>query len=153
MKLTYLHLTPEQALPELPSGPFLVIIVAEANVTGEWQDRTADWLVECGCLYAVAWGVDCEKWHDSVDWAALRKFDFGDIPDDQFIMTTWHNDEPLTEAFWFAGNCGHHPDVELTRSIILHISSEARGEELLRIYHQSQVLPDGDEVGGANIED
>ena len=139
MELEYVHLGPNEAPPRLPTGPLRVVIVSEAKVSGDWRNSTARWLVDSGCLYAVAWGNECEKWHDAVDWAVLETFDFGDIPDDKFVMTTWHADEPLSEALWYAENCASHPDVELKQTVLLHIAEEAKGDEMLAIYAASQI--------------
>lgn len=143
MEPAYLHLRPEQAPPEMSSRPFRAVIVADVTVEETWRSRITEWLVARGCLYAIAWGIDCEVWHDSVDWAVLNTFDFGDIPDDRFVMTTWHAEEPLSEAFWFAGNCASHPNVELEETIILHISREARPLDMVRTYRESQEVGDG----------
>lgn len=138
----YVHLLPEQAPPIRSIRPFRAVIVSEENVSDAWRSRVAEWLVRSGCLYVVSWGTECSKWHDCVDWAILEEFNFGDIPDERFVMTTWHADEPLSEAFWFAENCAFHPDIELTETIILHISREARGEAMLRAYQESQIMAD-----------
>lgn len=98
-------------------------------------------MLECGCLYVVAWGVECEDWHDAVDSANLERFDFGDIPDEKFVMTTWHKDEPLSEAMWFAGQCAYHPDIELGDTVILHIASEGRRKAMVEAYLASQTMP------------
>ena len=105
MKLDYLHLASGEDIPRAEARPFRAVLIAEQAVDDAWRHEVATWLVEGGCLYFVAWGESCEAWHDSVDWAVLERFDFGDIPDDRFVMTTWHENEPLSEALWFAGNC------------------------------------------------
>ena len=114
------------------------MIVSEVKVTQEWRNRIAEWLVKGGCLYVVAWGAECEDWHIAADMARLEEFNFGDVPNDKFVMTTSHENEPLEEAFWFAGQCAFHPDVELRDTIILHIADEARGAEMQEIYSDSQ---------------
>ena len=98
--------------------------------------------MESGCLYVVAWGAECEVWHDTVDETSLEMFDFADIPDDKFVMTTWHTDEPLAEAMWFAGQCAAHPDVELDQTVIIHIATEAREAGMLETYSESQMIND-----------
>lgn len=140
MTPTYLHLSPGQEPPNLTAGPFRAIIIADQAVSESWLDRVAKWIVDSGCLYVVAWGVDCETWHDSVDWAVLEVFDYGEIPDERFIMTTWHNDEPMSEAFWFAGHCAFHPDVELPETLILHVASEAKAADMLQAFSDGQVM-------------
>ena len=142
MGLKYLHLHPDQVPPGLTSGPFRAVIVSEVAVTQDWRNRIAGWLVNGGCLYVVAWGVECQEWHDTVDWTVLEAFDFGDVPDDKFVMTTWHDNEPLSDALWFAGHCALHPDIDLEETIILHIADEGRRDEMMAKYSESQVLPD-----------
>jgi hypothetical protein len=91
----------------------------------------------CGRL-----GIECEQWHDAVDWTVLEEFDYGDVPDDRHIMTTWHTDEPLLEAMWFAGHCAYHPDMELADTVMLHIANQAREADLLETYAASQIMPE-----------
>lgn len=111
-------------------------------MTDDWRNGIAQWLVDSGCLYAIALGAECEKWHDAVDWANLETFDYGNIPDEKFVMTTWHSDEPMSEALRFAGNFAFHPVVELQRTVILHVATQAKPEELILIYAESQILSD-----------
>ena len=135
----YLHLRPGKIPPSLQAKPYRLIIIADEEVSDEWRNQVAEWIWSIGARYVVAWGHSCEKWHDSVDWANLEAFDFGDVPDADHMMTTWHADEPISEAFWFAGFCAEHPDVELSETVILHIADDSRHEEILAQYQQSQV--------------
>ena len=144
MSVQYLHLAPEQPPPQLAQSPFCAVIVTEVDASEDWRERVTEWLVESGCLYAVTWGKDCQKWHDSVDGANLREFEHGDIPDDRFVMTTWHEGEPLKEALWFAGHCAEHPTVPLASTIIVDVSPEPREAAMLNAYRESQELPDDD---------
>ena len=113
---------PESQLPTIGQlGPFKAVLVLEQAVAQDWQDQVSEWLVRSGCLYMMAWGEECSSWDDSVDWANITVTGLDDIPDDQFVMTTWHDDEPLAETFWFAGWTAHHPTVSLEDVIIIHI--------------------------------
>ena len=143
MELRYLHLLPKQTPPVLKVRPFRAVIVADAPVGETWRNQIAAWIVKSGCLYVVAWGIDCETWHNSVDLALLDSFTFCDIPTDHLIITTWHDDESLSEALFFVEQCAFHPDVELTETIIVHVAVQARALQLLQIYKDSQVLKDG----------
>ncbi len=58
------------------------------------------------------------------------------------MMTTWHHNEPLSEALWFTGNCAFHPDVDLSETIILHVAPEARRSGILQAYRDSQKMTD-----------
>lgn len=100
-----------------------------------WRNQIAAWLIEGGCLYVVAWGIDCEAWHDSVDWANVDAFNLGDIPEDRFVIN-----EPLSEALWFADNYAFHPHIKLSETIIIHAAEEERRSGILLAYHDSQKL-------------
>jgi hypothetical protein len=132
---SYIHLRTGEPPPHLKDDrPFKAVLVIEDTASREWRTLVCDWLVRSGCRYALAWGQECEIWHDSVDRANLTRFDFAEIPDDEFVMTTWHDDEPLSEAFWFSQFCTSHPTFDLDRTIIVHISTTAREAELLSEY-------------------
>lgn len=82
----------------------------------------------------MAWGPHCGTWGDSVDRANIDRFGSRPIPDDEFVMTTWHENEPLSEVFWFAKRAAMHPSVNLVQTVILHISVVSRKDELLSLY-------------------
>lgn len=131
-------LAPETPPPQFAvRTPFRAVVIVEQTVTREWQASVCDWLVRSGCLYMMAWGLDCSSWDDSVDVANLEPFDFGEIPDDQFVMTTWHADESLQEVFRFAKDCAFHPTVELGHTLLVHVSGTAREKQLLQAYNES----------------
>lgn len=121
--------------------PYRAVLIAEGNVAEPWRNEVATWLVDSGCLYFIAWGVNCQGWHDSVDWAVVEKFSFGEIPDDQFIMTTWHENEPLSETFWFAGNCASHPDIDLQETLLVQVGPSNERTNVLAAYADSQDPP------------
>ena len=133
----YLHLEPGAVPSSIGVRPFKAVVAVEANVTPQWQALVSDWLVQSGCLYMMAWGKDCSSWDDSVDLSNAKPFGSADIPEDQFVMTTWHSDEPLTEVFWFSKHSASHPTIELDRTLLLHISSEGREQEFLRSYDEA----------------
>lgn len=132
---TYLHLRPGQVLP-LPSEhrTHRMVVLIEADVSPEWQQLVSDWIARSSCLYVMAWGRACSSWDDSVDMANIEAFDFADVPDDKFIITTWHTDDTVQEVFWFAKRNALHPTVELESTVLLHIAADERKGELLRAY-------------------
>lgn len=111
-------------------APFKAVVIAEESVSPAWQAQVSAWLVDTGCLYTMAWGVDCAVWDTSVDLANLEKFDYDEVPNDQFVMTTWHEGKPLSEVFWFAKTAAHHPTVDIHHVLLVHISEEDRQSEL-----------------------
>ena len=142
MALSYLHLPFGAAPPSLEFGAFCAVVVIDDKVSDEWRDAISEWLVRSGCLYMCAWGDDCSRWDDSVDHANLSEFDYGEIPDDRFVMTTWHAKETLAEAFWFVAHCAFHPATELPHTVIVDIAPEDRRDELLAAFREAQIAED-----------
>ena len=123
------------APPALVAGePFIAVVIVEANCSAEWQALVSEWLVDSGCLYMVSWGETSSSWDDSVDFANMKHFEFGEIPNDKFVMTAWFSNDPLREAFWFAKNNAVHPTIELARTVLVHISVRNKESQLVREY-------------------
>jgi hypothetical protein len=132
MATTYIQLKPNGTPPDVSHlRPFRAVVVIDDEVTQKWQSIVSSWLVGSGCLYMMAFGNNCSAWNDSVDYANCAAFNFGEIPDEYFVMTTWHENEPLKNVFWFAKNSATHPTVDLPNLLILHVSDVDEGNELL----------------------
>ena len=135
MTIKYLQLEPNSEITDITAlNPFRAVVIIEEDVTPEWQTRISKWLVSSGCLYMMAWGEKCITWDDSVDIANLEQFDYGDIPEEKSVITTWHENEPLREVFWFSKHDAFHPVVDIKNSLLLHISSENSEQYLLEKY-------------------
>ena len=129
--LTYLQLPPGSEAPALEHlSPFLAIVLAEEEVTELWQAEISRWLVASGCRYLLAWGRDCEAWHDMVEDAALKAFDYEDVPEEHKVIATWHEDEDREEVFWFAKHRASHPGHSFKATVILDISARNRKDEI-----------------------
>ena len=136
--MKYIQLQPGSVLPDISDlSPFRSVVVIEETVTPEWRAQVSDWLVKSGCLYMMAWGKECSKWDDSVDFANIETFNFEDILDDKFVMTTWHEDELLKEVFWFSKHSADHPEIEISSTLVLHISNQDKNPELTIEYHSA----------------
>ncbi len=136
-QLFYVHLPAGSELPEIKPEPCRVVVIIDQHLTTEWQEMVSEWIIAIGCLYMMAWGLECSSWDDSVDWANLGAVDSIEIPDDKFVMTTWHENEPLEEAFFHCGLCAFHPTIDLPKVILLDITAEARPAELIEQYRRS----------------
>jgi hypothetical protein len=135
----YFRIFEGEPLPDISAfGPFRAIVVIDATYSVEWQDQVSDWLVASGCLFMLAWGSDCSSWDDSVDYASLRAFDFGEIPGDHWVYTTWHEDQNLREVFNEAQFIADHDKVELRFSLIIHIGMENRRNEFLELWEAAR---------------
>lgn len=130
----YIHLEPTSSPQNLEvKSPFAAVVVIDTKVRPEWRHMVSEWLVEKGCLYMLAHGNDCSLWDDSVDWVLLEAWDFKDIPEDKFIMTTWHEDDSLEEVFSFARNTLHFYPL-IKNIIILDIADNPREQKMLTKY-------------------
>ena len=134
----YIHLRPGSVTPKLDDKtPFAAVVAISSEVSNDWRNEVSDWLVESGCRYMLAWGLDCSLWDDSVDLANLEKYEYMSVPDDKSVMTTWHENESLDSVFWFAKTSAVHGSFELTRLIILDICAETREETIIERYEHA----------------
>jgi hypothetical protein len=129
--VNYLHLLPDGPLPQLmDSAPFLAIVIADEEVAQMWQWEASRWLVEAGCRVLLAWGKDADAWAEAVQEAGQEAFDYEDIPQEQLVVATAHEDDDLDEVFWFARHRAAHPACTLNRTLILHVAGAPRREAL-----------------------
>jgi hypothetical protein len=88
------------------SSPFhgeefaVLLYVADKCVSPAEQAKVSRALVAQGCRYAVCAGCNCSSWDDSIDFAALERSDC-EPKDEDFVMTTWHENEKLTDIARF----------------------------------------------------
>ncbi|TXT35524.1 MAG: hypothetical protein FD138_1321 [Planctomycetota bacterium] len=97
---------------------FVALIVWDAtSVPATSIARLARRLINLGGVYFCTWGGDCERVHDVIDGEWV---DGGDPTKDETLMTTWHDDEPLVNAIWFALFCAWPIDAffEECRSVV-----------------------------------
>ena len=141
--ITYLRISEREALPSIDRfGPFRAVVVLDGEYSDAWQDEVSKWLVDGGCLYMMAWGPDCSSWDDSVDLAQIRKFLPDEAPEEDFVLTTWHDDEPLEEVFWFSQFCAYDPYDLINNTLIVHVGRSNRRDEFLVLFEQSKTLAD-----------
>jgi hypothetical protein len=133
--IEYLRLTTQTPLPNIQHlRPFKAVVIVEIPVDSDWQWQVSQWLVASGCLYMMAWGFECSSWDDAVDWANLEMFNYGNIPDNAFVMTTWHEKQSLKNVLWFAKYTAIHPDVSLQNTLLLAISCN-NNKKILELYN------------------
>ncbi|OWW20462.1 DUF7684 family protein [Noviherbaspirillum denitrificans] len=131
----YLYLQPDAALPELAGlQRFKLILIVESEVSQMWMWEASRWLVLSGCRYMLAWGKECGAWQEAVDEANLERFDYGEIPEEDVVMTTSHEDDDLEEVFWFAKNRAKHPAQDLAETLMVHIGETDKRTEFEDLY-------------------
>jgi hypothetical protein len=134
---------PGEPLPDVSSlSPFKAVVVIATDYTQEWQDQVSTWLVESGCRYMMAWGPDCSSWDDSVDHADITRYFPNEIPANEFVMTTWHENQTLEEVFWEAQFVAEqsYDGIKLVNALIIHIADSDREEWIKTLFERSKTL-------------
>ena len=94
-----------------PAGPFVVFTALDATrFTDDQLVEFTGKLIAQGCVYSCSWGPDCSRVHDCFDTADLERVNW--LADDSIVMSTWHEDESLDEALWFAVFAAYNDDAE-----------------------------------------
>lgn len=79
----------------------LLLISVATDTTHTEKDNLTRKIVETRCRYAVCTGHACELWHDYIDEAFVDSAPNFDPPNSRFVMTTWHEDEPVEDVVEF----------------------------------------------------
>jgi hypothetical protein len=107
----------------LPKQPYAVWVLLSEKIPPAAQDAISAKLVSSGCRYAVASGPECTTWDDSIDEAAIQL-----LPDDEHIMTTWHDDDTIEEVAEFFALWTTFDDFVPKAFLILGLGAHARVE-------------------------
>ncbi|MFZ1702214.1 MAG: hypothetical protein WBO10_12825 [Pyrinomonadaceae bacterium] len=76
-------------------------VAADSNISSREQAWVSKRLVASRCRYAVCMGYESSTWDDSIDYAYIESDPNYEPPDDRFIMTTWHDGEPIEDVVNF----------------------------------------------------
>jgi glutamyl/glutaminyl-tRNA synthetase len=88
------------------SPHFLLFLAMDATSTrNDTLRAVARALIDSGMAYLCVWGNDCSRVHDQFDLERDPN-----EPDGRVVTTTWHDDEPLSEALWYFANCAYPDD-------------------------------------------
>lgn len=89
-----------QNWPTLPSPHFVCLVVWDAPPRPGLLLGLAQKVLDAGAVYVCAFGDGCERVHDAVDEIIVS--DNREPDDEHAIMTTWHANESLDDALWYA---------------------------------------------------
>ena len=109
----------------IPSGSHFVLFLAwdAVGVPDERVLQAAISLVRGGLSYVVTWGPDCERVHDLFDRADIEVNPESNVEGtDTVIMSTWHHDESIEDALWFALNVTY-PAVPYENTTVVTIAA------------------------------
>ena len=89
-----------ERLDEL-QGQFVLFLALDATgVNDEPIGQLARKLLAQGVAYVCAWGPGCDRVHDIFDAELAAQGLVGE--EDALVATSWHADDTLDEALWFA---------------------------------------------------
>lgn len=77
----------------------LLLVIADDDISDDEQVDLSTLFVRSGCRYAVCFGPTSSSWDDSIDMVSVM--DEVEGRPSQFVMTTWHDHEPLEETVDF----------------------------------------------------
>jgi hypothetical protein len=77
----------------------LLLVVGDGTIDADAQARWSEQFVRTGCRYAVCFGPTSSSWDDSIDMVGVM--DEIDGRPGPFVMTTWHDHEPLEQTVDF----------------------------------------------------
>ncbi len=136
------ELPPASKVRALPKRPFKAVAVIDGESNDQWRTSVCEWLANSGCVFFMAWGRDCKEWHDAMDDVSIER---RALAKRNYIVTTWHEDESLSEVFWFSKFCAFQENRPIYRTAIVHVSDSTAAENLLGLYEA--VRSDDPELG------
>jgi hypothetical protein len=123
------------------SGPFVLFVAFD--VAGEPHSElteVASRVLQRGATYVCCWGAGCELLHDAFDEvAAVRPRPPGP---DGVVMTTWHDDESLEDALWFAVRAAFPSDSHLVPVVAASIGKPAYARRIRAYLDAGSPIPD-----------
>lgn len=114
---------------------FALLLVGDAiGVDAAVIGDLADWCITHGLFWMSVWGPDCERVHDIFDEEeVMLALDTPvELRDGGDVMTSWHDDETLSEAFEFFWTSSFAADDRIwgPKHIVLVVGSRAWADEV-----------------------
>ena len=125
MQFHFLHLQRPYRFEAPLAGAFVLLLeVSDPAVTPGEQTELSRAIATSGCRYALCRGVGCSSWDDSLDEASVvAEIDGRPQP---FLMTTWHEDEPLEDVLEFMLERTAFDDFVPTAFVLAELGGEGR---------------------------
>ena len=100
------------------SGEYaLLLVIGDDDVSPDEQWRLSELFVRSGCRYAVCFGATSTTWDDSIDMVGVMD-EVGGHPS-PFVMTTWHEDEPIEETVDFFAEHARFEDWSTSEFVVV----------------------------------
>lgn len=111
----------------------LLLISNDPDITNDQMNRLSDAIASTPVKWVAAWGAKCSLWDDAIDWAVLAAFPDG-IPDDRHIMTTWHEDDKLSDILNYITHADDYDERGTVHLLVVGnvLRSQSEIENMLR---------------------
>lgn len=123
--------------PNFDTDFALMLWANEPAASKETRNAICDQIARSNCYYAVCGGESCEIWHDTIDECCVAADPNFSPPDSRFMMSTWHENDSVTEVLWVSLNCtpyvearGPRPNVH--RILVVFVGANAGAKEELQ---------------------
>lgn len=142
--IEYLHIKrPYSFTSPFKGAEFVALIYAvDENTTCEEQEAISDQIVISGCRYAVCAGYRSSSWDDSIDMAYLKR-NAGEVHDENFVMTSWNDNESLEDIVFFFLFLTSFGYFTAERFVVLLVGEDGSCLSRIRREIEKQVGPQG----------
>ena len=107
-----------------------LVAIYDGAISSESRNSLCDALIAQGCRNGVFWGYDCSVWDDSLDWAFLATDPNFNPPNSRFVMSSWHDNEPLEEALFGLLKCSAF-DNFVPRNFVVIVLGDGSCKEII----------------------
>lgn len=119
------------AAVESASAHYLLFLALDAaSIEDERLRFLARALIDRGMACLCVWGNDCSRVHDQFDLEREPNESEGRV-----VTTTWHDDEPISEALWYFANCAYPSDdfeADCTDWVAISVANQEWEQQITR---------------------
>lgn len=110
----------------------MLLAVFDDAIEPTEQGALSDTFVAQGCRYAVCYGHECSTWDDSIDMSFIATDPDYSPPHDRFVMTTWHDDEPIADVAEFFVRNTSFDNFEAVRFVLVALGGTSKQFDQIR---------------------
>ncbi len=111
----------------------LLLISNDPDITNDQMNQLSDAIASTPVKWVAAWDAKCSLWDDAIDWAVIAAFPDG-IPEEHQILTTWHEDDELSDILNYIIHAGEDDERGTVHILIVGnvLRSQFEIENMLR---------------------
>ncbi len=113
------------------SGEYaLLLAIGDESISVDEQAARSEQFVRSGCRYAVCFGRVGSSWEDSIDMVGVM--DEVDGRPSSFVLTTWHDNEPIEDTVEFFAEYTRFDDWTTEEYVVVVVGGSAQFEQDVR---------------------